>query len=249
MKKNNETGSRSSFPLRITRIWQRLRMAHAGTIPQGLRIATLVVLMMLAVPSVSAQEAEKRSERQPGEIQTLFSPHAGSGGYGAISLGYTSIAGRDAILMGGRGEWVIGHGFGLGIGGYGFLNDAVYDAAQDLNFALAGGYGGLVMEPIIMGWFPVHIALPVLIGAGGVASTSYSADWHDPYEYWDGYLEDASAFFVAEGGVELEFNLVRFFRLSLFGNYRYTTDIIMEDTPVDALRGWSYGITFKFGNF
>ena len=25
--------------------------------------------------------------------------------------------------MGGRGEWVIGHGFGLGIGGYGFVND------------------------------------------------------------------------------------------------------------------------------
>ncbi|RPI44586.1 MAG: hypothetical protein EHM46_02670 [Bacteroidetes bacterium] len=214
-----------------------------------LRIASWILLTVLAIPSVMAQEEEIRERRQPGEVQTLFNPNAGSGGYGAISLGYTSIAGRDAILMGGRGEWIIGHGFGLGVGGYGFLNDAVYDAAQDLNFALAGGYGGLVMEPIILGWFPVHVAVPVLIGAGGVASTSFTADWNDPYEYWDGYLEDAAGFFVAEAGLELEFNLVRFFRLSLFGTYRYTSDIIMETTPEDALRGWNYGITMKFGSF
>jgi hypothetical protein len=219
---------------------------HSG---RRLRMATWILLTFIAVPAVMAQEAETRERRQPGEVQTLFNPNSGSGGYGAISLGYTSIAGRDAILMGGRGEWIIGHGFGLGIGGYGFLNDAVYDAAQDLNFALAGGYGGLVMEPIILGWFPVHVALPVLIGAGGVASTSFTADWSDPYEYWDGYLEDATGFFVAEAGVELEFNMVRFFRLALFGTYRYTTDIIMEATPEDALRGWNFGITLKFGSF
>jgi hypothetical protein len=215
------------------------------------KITAWIVLMALAVPSVLAQEAEEsgRRYRQPGEIQTIFGQDRGSGGYGAITIGYSQIDNRDALIMGGRGEWVIGHGFGLGIAGYGFLNDPVYDAAQELNFALAGGYGGLVMEPIIMGWFPVHVAFPVLIGAGGVASTSYSADWYDPYEYWDGYLEDAASFFVAEAGAELELNVVRFFRLALFGTYRYTTDIHMENTPVDALRGWNYGITLKFGMF
>ncbi len=231
------------------------------------RIATFIVVMAVVLPSLLAQEVETRQEEQeatiqderqeqqieplrnPEEIRTLFDPNSGSGGYGALTIGYTQINGRDAILMGGRGAWVIGHGFGLGMGGYGFVNDPVYDASEDLNYSLAGGYGGLVLEPIIMGWFPVHLSLPILIGAGGVANTSYSADWHDPYEYEDGYLEDATAFFVAEGGVELEFNLVRFLRLSLFGTYRYTTDIIMENIPTDALRGWNYGITFKFGSF
>jgi len=207
--------------------------------------------MALSVPSILAQEAEQSEKRHraPGEFQTIFNSNRGSGGYGAITIGYSQIDHRDAIIMGGRGEWVIGHGFGLGIGGYGFLNDPVYDAAQDLNFSLAGGYGGLVMEPIIMGWFPVHVAFPILIGAGGVASTSYSADWYDPYEYWDGLVEGATSFFVAEAGAELELNLVRFFRIAFFGTYRYTTDIHMENTPVDALRGWNYGITFKFGSF
>ena len=242
------------------------------------KTATFLVAIAMSVPSLLAQEGEPRqdeeqqqeqqqeqrqmeqqdrqpeqpqmrSQRNPGEVRTLFDPHSGSGGYGALSIGYTQIAGRDAILMGGRGEWVVGHGFGLGVAGYGFVNDPIYNAADNLNYALAGGYGGLVMEPIIMGWFPVHIALPILIGAGGVANTSYSTDWYDPYYYPDGQFQDAAVFFVADAGVELEFNLVKFLRLSLFGTYRYTTDIIMDDAAEDALRGWNYGITFKFGSF
>ncbi len=218
------------------------------------KIATLLILLALALPAVVAQEAEneapaKKQKRNPGEVQTLFDPHSGSGGYGAFSIGYTRINSRDAIIMGGRGEWVIGHGFGLGMGGYGFVNDPIYNAVDELNYSLAGGYGGLIMEPILFGWFPVHLSFPILVGAGGVANTSYSSDWHDPYEYWDGYVENATAFFVAEAGVELEFNLVRFFRLSLFGTYRYTSNIIMENASSDALRGWNVGMTFKFGSF
>jgi hypothetical protein len=218
------------------------------------KILSLVVLLALAMPTILAQEGEEnqpeeKQSRNPGEVQTLFDPHSGSGGYGAFSIGYTTINSQDAVLIGGRGAWVIGHGFGLGMGGYGFLNDAVYNPVDQLNYALAGGYGGLLLEPILFGWFPVHLSFPILVGAGGVASTTYTADWNDPYEHWDGYVEEATAYFVAEFGMEVEFNLVRFFRLAIFGSYRYTSDIILVDTPVDALRGWSAGMTFKFGSF
>ena len=214
---------------------------------------SLIVLLALALPTLVAQEAEEEntnSRRQDkGEYQTLFGPHSGSGGYGAFSIGYTKINKQDALLMGARGEWIIGGGFGLGLGGYGFINDPIYDPVDDLNFSLAGGYGGLFMEPILFGWFPVHLSLPIMIGAGGVANTSYSANVYDPYEYWDGFVEEASAFFAAEFGAELEFNLVRFFRLAIFGSYRYTSDLRMEGIPANALRGWSAGMTFKFGSF
>ena len=218
------------------------------------QIFTTMVLLAVILPALMAQDPDEggmaeRQKQNPGQVQTLFDSRSGNGGYGAFSIGYTQINGQDAILMGGRGEWVIGHGFGLGLGGYGFVNDPVYNPLDELNYSLAGGYGGLIMEPIIVGWFPVHLAFPVLIGAGGVASTSYSSNWNDPYDYYDGYVEDATAFFVAEAGVEVEFNLVRFFRLAVFGSYRYTTDIIMENAATDALRGWSAGMTFKFGSF
>ena len=82
-----------------------------------------------------------------------------------------------------------------------------------------------------------------------MANTAYTADYYDPYEYWDGYVVSSTAFFVAEASVELEFNLVRFFRLAIFGSYRYTSDISLPEIPADALRGWSAGMTFKFGSF
>jgi len=218
------------------------------------KLFTIIVLLAVAVPAVLAQDPEEvspaeKQERNPDNVQTLFDPHSGSGGYGAFSIGYTKINGQDAILMGGRGEWVVGHGFGLGLGGYGFINDPIYDPRVNLNHSLAGGYGGLIMEPILFGWYPVHVAFPILIGAGGVANTAYTADYYDPYEYWDGYLVESTAFFVAEFTAEVEFNLVRFFRLALFASYRYTSDIIMQDIPTNALRGWSGGMTFKFGSF
>ena len=218
------------------------------------KIITMIVLLAMALPAVVAQEPEEevpqeKQKQDPDNVQTLFDPHSGSGGYGAFTIGYTQINSKDAILMGGRGAWVIGHGFGLGLGGYGFINDPTYDPVDDLNYSLAGGYGGLIMEPIVFGWFPVHMSFPILIGAGGVANTSYNANYQDPYEYWDGYLESSSAFFVAEFTAEVEFNLVRFFRLAIFGSYRYTSDITMPDIPTNALRGWSTGMTFKFGSF
>jgi opacity protein-like surface antigen len=103
------------------------------------KIMTLVVMLALAMPTLWAQEGEEnetqeqqaqekqtreKQDRNPGEVRTLFDPHSGSGGYGAFSIGYTKINAQDALLIGGRGEWVVGHGFGLGLGGYGFLNDA-----------------------------------------------------------------------------------------------------------------------------
>jgi len=215
---------------------------------------TMIVILALALPALLAQEPEEagsqeRQRRNPEGVQTLFDPHTGNGGYGAFTIGYTRINNQDAMLLGGRGEWVIGHGFGLGLGGYGFINDATYDMVDDLNYSLAGGYGGLIMEPILFGWYPVHLAFPILIGAGGVANTAYTADYYDPYEYWDGYVVSSTAFFVAEASVELEFNLVRFFRLAVFGSYRFTSDLNLPDIPADALRGWSAGMTFKFGSF
>jgi len=218
------------------------------------KIVTIIVLLALALPAVVAQEPEKGSpqekqDQNPSSVQTLFDPQSGSGGYGAFTIGYTKINDKDAILMGGRGEWVIGHGLGLGMGGYGFINDPTYSAVDDINYSLAGGYGGFIVEPIIYGWFPVHLSFPILIGGGGVANTAYNANYSDPYEYYDGYVVESSAFFVAEASVEVEFNVVRFFRLALFGSYRYTSDINMTDIPVDAIKGWSAGMTFKFGSF
>jgi hypothetical protein len=202
-----------------------------------------IISLVLILPGVQAQEENN-------EFKTLFGDKQIShGGYGAVSVNYSQIDGKDAIVMGGRGAWVIGHGIAIGFAGSGFLNDYHYNPnlSGGRNVNLAGGYGGLLIEPILFPKFPVHISIPVVAGVGGVAyTTSFNPyDWDDP-QY---FVEEASSFLVLEPGVELEFNVVRFFRLAIGGYYRLTSDIRLYDTSPDVLNGFSGGITLKFGKF
>ena len=180
------------------------------------------------------------------DVKTLFGDgDVTHGGYGSFSIGYSEIDGKDALTMGGRGAWVIGHWFALGFAGTGFLND--YHSINNQNVNLSGGYGGLLMEPILLPKFPIHISLPLVVGVGGIAyTTSHSyTEWDDPRFF----AEDATSFLIVEPGVELEFNVVRFFRIAVGGYYRYTSRITLYDTPEDVLNGFSGGITLKFGKF
>ena len=210
------------------------------------KVITLLISLTLVLPFLQGQENNEN------EFKTLFGDkNVSHGGYGAISFNYSQIDGKDAMLMGARGAWVIGHSFALGAGGYGFLNDYHYNPnlAGGRNVNLAGGYGGILLEPIIFGKFPVHVSIPILIGGGGVAYTSTWNPYPYDYENFDLLVEDATGFLVVEPGLEIEINVVRFFRLALGGYYRYTSKITLYDTPSDVLNGWSAGITLKFGKF
>lgn len=207
----------------------------------------LILITLLPFSYLHGQEDQRPSRSY--EYHTIFGQRPKVGAYGALSIGYSSIDGRDALLTGARAEWVIGHGFGMGVGGFGFVNDPFYDNSTQLYYNLVGGYGGLVFEPILFWNLPVHLSFPVLVGAGGVALTSFSENLYDPYQYFDSYLEDVNVFLVAEPSVELELNMLRFFRIAFYGSWRFTTDLLLENSAPDALNGWSAGITFKFGSF
>lgn len=208
-----------------------------------------IVMMMLFVFGLAAQEDNKNEQ----EYRTLFGGDKTThGGYGGLSVNYSQIDGKDAILVGARGAWVINHGIALGIGGYGFANDMSYEKSfygYTDNYSLAGGYGGLIIEPIIGAKWPVHVSLPVLIGAGGVAYINqYWNTYDEPYHY-EPYAQEADAFFVVEPGIELEFNMVKFMRIAFGGYYRFTSNLALADTEKDILNGFSAGVTLKFGKF
>lgn len=212
--------------------------------------AILFITVMFLAGYLFAQE----ENRNPQEYKTLFgSDETSHGGYGGLSVNYSKIAGKDAVLVGARGAWVINHGMAIGIGGYGFANDMKVEKTINGfhdDFTLAGGYGGLLLEPIIGAKWPVHISIPVLIGAGGVAYINNY--WKNSYEdsyYHDPYTEDADAFFVIEPGIEIELNMVKFMRLAIGGYYRHTSNLDLADSESDMLNGFSTGITLKFGKF
>jgi len=214
----------------------------------------LLLFLILAISFAKAQDSYQNDE-----VRTVFSKSKSNGGYGAFTISYSNIGGYDALVTGGRGAFIFDHVLAIGIGGYGFVNNLNYDYHHNQSegvLSLAGGYGGFLIEPIIAGKSPVHVSFPILIGGGGVTLVDmYAWDyWGDPY-YGNQYAYDA--FFVFEPAVELEFNLARFFRLAAAVSYRYTSDINLfrtelgesTQTSEDALRGFNFGLTFKFGKF
>jgi hypothetical protein len=54
---------------------------------------------------------------------------------------------------------------------------------------------------------------------------------------------------VIEPAIELEFNLTRFFRTAVFASYRHTSSTDLFETDPEVLRGFNFGMTFKFGKF
>lgn len=225
------------------------------------RLAILTLVCLLAFAGETAAQDTLNARKQD-EMKTVFGGGDGKidhGGYGALTFGYTTIDGESALLMGGRGGWLINHHFTLGLAGYGFFNNLEQqsDELEYKDYMVAGGYGGLFLEAIIAPNYPVHLAIPLVIGAGGVSA-------YDP-SYWDynssSYYYDynTSAFFVIEPGLEVELNIVKFFRLSLGANYRWTSNINLEYSydvaeepyklPTDILNGFTYHMTLKFGWF
>jgi len=212
------------------------------------KILFLLTLSTFLFPlnQVIAQENDQ-------EMKTIFGDkHHSSGGYGAITFGYTQVSGQDAFIAGIKGGWLINHGVTLGLAGYGFINDiSPGDAVGDIRTYLAGGYGGLLIEPIVFPKYPVHVTFPIIIGAGGI---SYFEDyWNNsdgshPPGYYDGYI-DSDAFFVFEPGMEIELNIVSFFRIAIGGSYRYTSDISLIGHDSDMLRNFNAYFTLKFGKF
>jgi hypothetical protein len=196
---------------------------------------------IIALP-LTAQEDEN-------EIRTLFG-NKSNGGYGAVSIGFTEINQIQAITIGGRGEWIIGHSLGLGFYGSGFMSDFV-KSSTDLSYNLVGGHGGIILEPIFLPRFPVHLSFPLKAGFGGIAyAESQQPGFTGNY---DGYVKSTDYFLIAEPGVELEFNLTRWLRLAIGASYTVTSDVHFKNTldPIanDALKGISGGITIKFGRF
>jgi len=183
------------------------------------------------------------------EIKTLLGRNrGGGGGYCAFTGGYSLIDDEQAVLFGARFGWMAGHSMGVGIGATGFINEYHYEPSLDRNVFLAGGYGGLYIEPILFPRSPVHLSFPILLGGGGI---SYVSD--DP-SFNDNIIEDSEAFLLIEPGAEVELNLTRFFRLSIGATYRLPTafDVGLNGTPTasaESIKGLSYTVSLKFGKF
>jgi hypothetical protein len=214
-------------------------------------------LPLIAIAILSVHATAQTTEDQP--MRTLLGGDKPMhhGGWGGPTTHFTRINGKEALLVGVRGGWLIDHRVTIGFAGHGLvtpLSNSAYDAhliasGEELirKSNLHLGYGGLLIEPIIAYRSPVHVSLPIIIGAGGVGY-SYNSRFPESFDQLD-YRDDVQAFFVVEPGIELEFNVISLVRLGLGASYRYTTDLDLPATAKDALHGFNMGLTVKVGCF
>ena len=149
---------------------------------------------------------------------------------------------------------------GLFIKGFGSEPFTDYKITPDEKFFFGGGYGGLLIKPIIMSNAPVHFAIPIRVGGGAIGYYSSEYIWdddchHHHYNRFDDY-EDETGVFIFEPGVDLEFNMLRHFRMwigasyrmvgSLNLDYRYNGGQIIDKSGLD---GMTYQVGFSFGIF
>jgi hypothetical protein len=206
-----------------------------------------LAILLLACSSVFSQEPEFEYHNNR-EIKTLFGPNREGGAYGAFTMGYSVIDNRNAVLFGGRFGWLASHSIGIGFGATGFMNEFRYEPLLERDAALAGGYGGLYIEPILFARFPVHLSFPILFGAGGI---SYIAKENSQN---NNMIENSDAFLLLEPAAEIELNLTRFCRIALGASYRFPTSFNVGKSGTntahsESLKEVSYTMSLKFGRF
>lgn len=202
-----------------------------------------------------------KSQLPKTDVQTLFPNQKSFGGYFAMTMGYTSIDKKDAFVIGSRLMMVTNHYLGIGFGGKAFIAAPIKSQYEyfdnnnelqvdDLYITLGGGYGGFYIEPVLCSIKPVHVSFPILLGAGVIIKDKYTEHLQQLNEQ-NNNDNFESVYFLVEPGVDVEFNIAKWFRIGLGTTYRITSNItnLGGDTPNNVLEALSYGMTFKLGWF
>jgi hypothetical protein len=202
------------------------------------------------LPAIAfAAHAQEEDRRQ--DIQTIFR-NGRVGGYGALSNKFTTLGGEFANLSEVYGGVFINRKFMLGIGAAGATN---YIPVLPENSAQPGarmsyGYGQarLVTEYVLGSNRAMHVVFHLFAGVG--FTTQYER-WHSRDYNWQApaTIYDSNWFLVAEPGVQLEFNLLRWLRFSPGVSYRQAYNSGARGLTDDSLSAWSYNATLKIGKF
>lgn len=216
----------------------------------------LLLAAMLTTASVSlfAQDGDS-------QVRTLF--NRGEAKWGGEFSFYGSGASFNDRFFGGGGFecGAIRNNaieFGLFLKGFGSESHTDYKITPDDKYFFGGGYGGLLLKPIIMSNAPVHFAIPIRVGGGCIGYYSSEYFWDDDchyhhYNHHDDY-EDETGVFVFEPGVNLEFNMLRHFRMWVGASYRMLGSLNLEYRNNGGeiigkqdLDGMIYSVGFSFG--
>lgn len=195
------------------------------------------------------QPQQQKREHNNSDIRTLTGPGRSLGFYMGLNTDFSHINSYQAGSVGGTVAFVANHGLAIGLTGKGFFSepfDVNNGTTTRRNYT--GGYGGLLIEPVLFPRFPVHVSFPIVLGAGGIARSIWY-NYEHPYDEVQIEPESSAGFMIAEPGVQLEVNLARWLRIGVGASYRFTSDLVPLDLPNNILEGYTTSFSLKVGKF
>lgn len=214
---------------------------------------TFTLIAFFAILNLRAQEQ--------GEIQYLFgNKDVRISGFGAPIVEFSSYDGNFAVFNGGGGAVIFDNKFFIGGYGMGMSTQAnfpdIYSENQNLQsdeLQVSFGHGGLWLGYNIMPKNPIHFVVSLKAGGGAASIVDTEFDYEE-YEHFIDYVG------VFKPQVDVELNLLRWFKISFGAGYRYVAGIGSStyfNQDGEEVRYFNkndfnapYGsITFLFGGF
>jgi hypothetical protein len=169
-------------------------------------------------------------------------------GFGGPVAKITSVNGKTALLLGGRGGWIFDHSLVLGGGIYTLANEI--DAAPstlpaegplDVDFS----YFGLEAEYVFRSAEIVHYTLYGFLGIGAVRLLK------DPgsFSKENTQVQETNWTFVFEPAANVEVNVASWCRVMGGVSYRVTTGVTQVGLGNKDFTGLAASLTLKLGSF
>lgn len=226
---------------------------------KSILFTTLFILSSCIITAQEIADSEnippkKRADQE--NMQTISQGVSHSGFYGSWIFRGGEFKDNTYAMTGLKFGWIINRSLSIGFEGQGIIPTAKIGGLTDDSsekFFLLGGYGGLVIEPIIFSNRVIHLTFPVSTGAGWLG---YHEDWENNYRhhhshqnhYYSSLLDD-DVFWYIEPGVTAELNITRHFRMNFGVSKRFTQDLELINTSGKDFNNLTFMVGFKVGRF
>ena len=208
-------------------------------------IVLIAVFITFSVCSFAQESSNDSTSSEGWKQKSIFESGNGKmdhGFYGGLMTRYAQIDGQSAFLIGVKGAWVINHSLGIGLAGNNLMKRTYTSANKDIVKGYLGGNGGFLLEPVLYSDRAIHVALPVVFGGGYISEYVFIGK-----DYWD--KGDYVLFGYIEPGIEVELNVVKWFRVSFGAYYAFRPETETNNMSSDIVSPLSLGAAFKFGMF
>ena len=213
----------------------------------------LVTIAFLISSQVFCQQYMDTND--PRQIKSLLSKDNQLNGFVGADIKITDFKKQRAMLVGGYGGVLVNRRYLLGVGGYGIATNPEFNGVLPPGFSIDntprkltmnGGYAGMVLGGIILSRELVHLAIPILIGAGEFQITD--EDFFQNHSDTD-YVVERSTFLAVEPGAQLEFNITSSLRIAAGATYRYVYGLELINLTDEDMTEWTGTVSLRIGRF